>query len=351
MKSIARRLGRRGIAVAVLLVFAAATTVVAAQAREESSRSASGPKGSVAAKAIPKVAPKVFDGDVRNLPQVPSQPMRKDRETEIPLTVRQPAAHPSTPARSISTGTMPSPIQNFPGMKRSDSCGAGTCGAGSPPDTNGDVGPVYYIQSVNSSFGIFDKTTGTRVAAFTENALWAGTGTFCDGHGGGDPVVIHDPAADRWILTNLAYGSGASTGPFDQCIAVSQTSDPVTGGWYLYDLRMDQGAVPVNTLNDYPKLGIWTDCLYFAFNGFLNGASYNGSGFGSLSKSDMYAGQAVTGAIGFLAGSGSDAFTMIPSNLEDTNGLPPSGRPDYFVSESLSVFGYRVRAFTAGANC
>ena len=80
MKSIARRLGRRGIAVAVLLALAAATTVVAAQAREGSSRSASGPKGGVAAKALPKVAPKVFAGDVRNLPQVPSQPMRKDRE-------------------------------------------------------------------------------------------------------------------------------------------------------------------------------------------------------------------------------------------------------------------------------
>src|SRR6476646_5426512 len=116
MKSIARRLGRRGIAVAVLLVLAAATTVVAAQASEDSSPSAAGPKGSVAAQAIPKVAPKVCDGDVRNLPQVPSQPMRKDRETEVPLTVRQPAAHPSTPARSISTGAMPSPIQNFPGM-------------------------------------------------------------------------------------------------------------------------------------------------------------------------------------------------------------------------------------------
>ena len=157
--------------------------------------------------------------------------------------------------------------------------------------------------------------------------------------------MIHDPAADRWILTNLAYSGGATSGPFDQCIAVSQTSDPVTGGWYLYDLRMDQGAVPVNTLNDYPKFGIWTDCLYFAFNGFLNGASYNGSGFGSLSKSDMYAGQAVTGAVGFLAGSGSDAFTMIPSNLEDTNGLAaerPAGLLRQRVAVAIRVQGPRV---------
>src|ERR1043166_5614220 len=225
MKFIARRLGRRGIAVAVLLALAAAaTTVVAAQARQDSATPAA-PTGSVAPQALPKVTPKVFDGDVRTLPQVPMQPIRKNRETDIPLTVRPEPAHPVTPARSLTTGTMPSPIQNFAGLKRSDSCDGGPCGAGSPPDTNGDVGPTYYIQSVNSSFGIFDKTTGTRVAGFTENSLWAGTGTFCDGHGGGAPVVIHDPAADRWILTNLAYSPGASVGPFYQCVAVSQTSD------------------------------------------------------------------------------------------------------------------------------
>src|SRR5438105_4487005 len=217
----------------------------------------------------------------------------------------------------------------------------------------GAVGPNNYIEGVNSAYGIYSKA-GSLLASFTENSLWSGNGSFCDGHGGGDPVVIYDPMADRWILTHLAYGPGASTGPFYQCVAVSRSGNPVSGGWYLYALQMDQGLVPPNTLNDYPKFGIWTDCLDFSFNGFLMPAgAYNGTGYGSLSRSDMYAGASLTWALGFLPGQASDAFTMIPSNLEapGSAGLPPAGTPDYFVSESIFNFAWNVRKFTAGANC
>src|SRR5262249_34656642 len=152
---------------------------------------------------------------------------------------------------------MPSPIQNFAGLSRTDTCTGGQCGAGTPPDTNGDVGPNHYIQAVNSAFAIYNKT-GTLLASFTENALWAGSGTFCDGNGGAAPAVIYDSIADRWILTNLAYTGSATTGPFYECIAVSQTNNPVTGGWFLYAIRTDTGASgqpPANTINDYPKFG------------------------------------------------------------------------------------------------
>ena len=40
-------------------------------------------------------------------------------------------------------------------------------GAGFPPDPNGDVGPNYYIQTINTSIGIYNKTTGAQVAVFT----------------------------------------------------------------------------------------------------------------------------------------------------------------------------------------
>ena len=253
---------------------------------------------------------------------------------------------------------MPGPIQSFAGITRTDSCTGGQCGAGTPPDTNGAVGSNHYIQAVNSAFAIYSKT-GTLLASFTENALWAGNGTFCDGNGGGDPVVIYDALADRWILTNLAYSGGATSGPFYQCIAVSRTSDPVSGGWYLYAIRTDTGAAgqpPVNTINDYPKFGIWTDCLYYAANGFLMPAgSFNGTEFGSFSRSDMYAGLPLTGALGFIVNT-IDPFTMIPSDLEAPivgayNGVPPAGTPNYYVSESQTAFAFEVRKFTAGTNC
>jgi hypothetical protein len=217
------------------------------------------------------------------------------------------------------------------------------------------VGPNHYIQAVKSSFSIYNKT-GTLLASFTENALWAVTGaSLCDGNAGGDPVVIYDALADRWILTNLA-GNG-TTGPFYECIAVSKTSDPVSGGWYLYAIRTDTGAAgqpPVNTINDYPKFGIWTDCLYYAANGYNSALSFIGGEFASFSRSDMYAGLPLTGALGFLS-STNDFYTMLPSNLEAPivggyNGVPPAGRPNFYVQQSLTAFNFQVRTFTPGVN-
>jgi len=318
------------------------------------------PNVPISAMAIEKVTPSVFNGDVRDLPQVPQTELARP-ELQPPFNAKQLLAEahvpqPETP--NIPLAPMPAPIQNFPGITRTDTCTGGQCGAGTPPDTNGAVGRNHYIQAVNSAYGIYNKT-GTLLASFTENALWAGSGTFCEGNGGGDPVVIYDALADRWILTHLAYTGGASTGPFYQCIAASKTSDPVSGGWYLYAVRTDTGVAgqpPVNTINDYPKFGIWTDCLYYAANGFQEPAgSYNGGEFASFSRSDMYAGLPLTGALGFAA-STNDFFTMIPSNLEAPvvggyNGVPPAGTPNYYVQESLTAFNYRVRKFTPGTNC
>ncbi|HXZ58073.1 MAG TPA: hypothetical protein VEG40_10850, partial [Gaiellaceae bacterium] len=335
--------------VAVFTLTATVVTLAAEAAPKDSPTAAEG----IVAVAIPKVAPAVFSGDVRKLPQVPTQ-MRTLREPQEPEGLKQALGHAVPEAPNPAEAAMPSPIQNFAGLSRTDTCTGGQCGGGIPPDTNGEVGRNYYIQAVNTAYGIYDKT-GKLLASFTENALWSGTGKFCDGHGGGDPVVVYDPMADRWILTHLAYSGSATQGPFDECIAVSQTSNPVTGGWYLYDIRTDTGVggqPPANTLNDYPKFGIWSDCLYYSANGFLNGATYNGGEFASFSRSDMYAGLPLTGALGF-APSTNDFFSMIPSNLSapGASGLPPSGTPNYYVQESLTDDSYRVRTFTAGPNC
>jgi hypothetical protein len=273
-----------------------------------------------AALAIGKVKPFVLSGDLRDLPQVPQREL-EERELEPPFDYKQLLPEAVTGQRAepnIPFAPMPAPIQNFAGIKRTDTCVGGQCGGGTPPDTNGAVGPNHYIQAVNTAFAIYDKT-GSLLASFTENALWAGSGTFCDGNAGGDPVVIYDALADRWILTNLAFSGGATTGPFYECVAVSKTGDPVSGGWYLYAIRTDTGASdqpPANTINDYPKFGIWTDCLYYSADAFAEPAgTYIGGEFASFSRSDMYAGLPVTGALGFAA-STSDLFAMLPSNLK-----------------------------------
>ena len=251
---------------------------------------------------------------------------------------------------------MPSPTQNFAGINFNDTCTGGQCGGGWPPDPNGDVGPNHYIQAVNSAYAIYNKT-GTLLASFTEDQFWADDGSPCKGEAEGDPIVVYDALADRWILSHFAFAfsGGNSAPPFYQCIAVSQTSDPVSGGWYFYPLQMDPGGAgkpPAGTLNDYGKFGIWTDCLYMGANGFSSSTgSYVGAIFASFSRSDMYSGAALTWSLGFI-NNATDPFTMIPANLSGKAALAvPAGTPEYFVSESGTAFAFEVRKFAAGPNC
>src|SRR5205807_1424830 len=65
-----------------------------------------------------------------------------------------------------------------------------------PPDTNGAVGATQYVQWVNESFAVFNKSTGALVAGPTAgNSLWAGFGAGCQTNNDGDPIVAYDKAA------------------------------------------------------------------------------------------------------------------------------------------------------------
>jgi len=295
-----------------------------------------------------KVVAAAYRGDVRDLPEVPSKPRPAFDRVE-PNDTKTGAAVPGPQAPVVPLAPMPAPSQNFAGLSNGDGM--------IPPDPNGDVGPNNYIQAVNTSYAIYGKT-GTLQDSFTEDSLFSTSGSNpCNGNSQGDPVVLYDTIADRWILSHFAFavdGGGVPVAPFYQCIAASMTGDPVAGGWWLYAVRTDlgtPGAPPAGTLNDYGKFGLWTDCVYFAANGFTYPAgTFAGTEFASFSRSDMYAGEDLTGAIGFIAGG---PFTMIPSNLRapSAEALPPAGTLNYFVSESRTAFAFEVRKFTPATNC
>ncbi len=322
------------------------------------------------------ILPTEYNGDLRDLQQVTySVPryLHMWNDFAEPRSFKPPVVGTNEPAAAvISLAPMPAPSKNFAGIGFSDSVPGTThqAGFGWPPDTNGDVGPTVYIQAVNDTFGIFDKATGSRVTAFTEDQLWSVSGlpssNPCFSNNQGDPVVLHDGLADRWILTNFGFavdGGGNPVAPFYQCIAVSKTGDPVGGGWWFYPVQMDTGGAgkpPANTFNDYGKFGVWTDCLYEGANGFNNATgNYAGAIFAAFSRTAIFAGQALSStnsSIGFIC-SGTDVngctgpFTMIPANLLGISAAsqPPSGTPEYFIDESNSAFAFDVRKFVQGA--
>jgi hypothetical protein len=279
-----------------------------------------------------------FEGDLRDLPaDAPVKKERPEREdphmrpsvAPLPAGVL-PGSSPQGIEPPSLTDTIlaaaPAPTIAFDGLDFAH------WGAGHPPDTNGDVGPSYYIQTVNTSIGVYDKETGVRVAAFTFDTFMSQGhfGNLCDTENFGDPVVVYDSFEDRWIITDFAFkldGSGnVSPQTVYQCIAASKTGDPVAGGWNYYSILAPGG------LDDYPKFGIWPDGLYMSANifGYSATGSFLGFHVWAINKAQMYAGAPTVQYVDFDGGS--DDFTVIPVNARLQTGTPPAGSPEYFVS-------------------
>ena len=268
-----------------------------------------------------------FSGDVRRLPQVapavnePMAEMLSPRRDRLSANLDVVDAVAQTDFGTIDA--MPGASANFLGLDQS------SWGAGWPPDTNGDVGPNHYIQTVNTSIGIYSKT-GTRLAAYTFDTFFSGTGTACDDNNNGDPVVLYDAVSGRWIITDFAW-SDTANGPYYECIAVSKTEDPVSGGWWMYGFRADDATHKY--LNDYPKLGVWSDGIYMSVNMFdcadssCSSASYKGTRVWALNREAMINGSALTNVYFDTSAS---YFSIFPSNFRGA--LPPAGTPNFFLS-------------------
>jgi hypothetical protein len=147
-----------------------------------------------------------------------------------------------------------------------DAVGVGLAGfqpSSNPPDVNGRVGATQFVQWNNTSFAVFDKTTGAlQYGPAAGNTLFQSLGGVCASHNDGDPVVSYDILAGRWVISQFAVAGGTVAGYSHQCIAVSTTQDAI-GEYYLYDFVTDQ-----TNFIDYPHTGVWPDGYYMAAHAY-----------------------------------------------------------------------------------
>ena len=90
------------------------------------------------------------------------------------------------------------------------------------------------METVNNLVRVYDKNGVPRGPAFRQSSLFAGLNTLAATVDRGDPIVLYDRIANRWVITQFAF-TGQTTPPYHEAIAVSKTGDP-TGAYYLYDL-------------------------------------------------------------------------------------------------------------------
>jgi hypothetical protein len=248
------------------------------------------------------------------------------RKIVRPGTTADPVVQRSyTSPEAPSLPYMPEPTMNFAGMNFVSN------GSGWPPDPNGDVGPTYYVQTVNTSIGIFRKSNGSLVSATTFDDFFEGgalTGTPCDENNNGDPIVLYDQYSQRWFLLDFAWDPSEKDGSYFS-IAVSKTGDP-TGDWWLYAFRADN-----TMLNDYPKAGIWHDGIYITANMFQFTGFFQGVKVWAIKKPDIYNGTLIAQVVSDNSWS---AWSILPGNSRGTT-PPPSTAPNYMYSFDADEWG------------
>jgi hypothetical protein len=119
-----------------------------------------------------------------------------------------------------------------------------------PTDPTGAAGPNHYVNGWNSAFSIFGKS-GNQIM---EPASLASIGGEFTNETLGDPIILYDEFADRFIISQF------SDSPESFLIAVSQGPDPMNDGWYTYRFTTN-GVLP-----DYPKISVWGDAYYITTN-------------------------------------------------------------------------------------
>jgi hypothetical protein len=217
------------------------------------------------------------------------------------------------------------PLMNFEGLDFVN------WGAGWPPDTTGDVGIDYYVQAVNISIGVYDKSDGSQLSAVTFDDFFEGpevAGTPCDENNNGDPMVLYDPYEQRWFLLDFAWDPSETDGSW-YSIAVSQTSNPL-GDWWLYAMRADDVL-----MNDYPKCGVWHDGIYITANMFQFTGGFQGVKVWALNKADLYSG---TLNAQYVYDTSYLAWSILPANAKGVT-PPAAGTPNYMIAMDADEFG------------
>jgi hypothetical protein len=204
----------------------------------------------------------------------------------------------------------------------------------SPPDPNGEVGPNHYVEMVNLVFAVYSKTGTRLLGPLTLGTLWDGFALNDCTDLSGDPVVVYDQFADRWILTQFT-----TRGPtFYNCVAVSQTGDP-TGAYFRYAFSTGEN------FPDYPKYGVWSNAYFITTREFAPDDSFAGDGVYALERNKMIDGDPSARVISFLLTPGKSPYLpgdgLLPADI-DGNRRPPAGSPELLVGSMDDGGPYRA---------
>ena len=166
-----------------------------------------------------------------------------------------------------------------------------------PADANGTVGPNYFVEFINGSFAVYNKSDGSGVVRISDTQFWSYAGPTGAGTNGinfapsdtvSDPRVIYDPASDRWFASQVRY-DGAAADPTRESdyylLGVSDTDDP-GGSWHVFSFLAAPGAI---RFADFPTMGVDAKAVYLSGDMYSTGTNSLGTSLTMIPKADLLA--------------------------------------------------------------
>jgi subtilisin-like proprotein convertase family protein len=227
-----------------------------------------------------------------------------------PVILDDPLPHGVDPAYQTA-----GPLHGFDRAVDISVNGMGNTGV-SPADPCLDAGPNHVIQMINGGSGGYFRI-------FNKSLVAQGAQTYLDNFtgsvgGAGDPIVLYDALADRWLMSEFS-----ATGN-KLLVAISQTADPL-GAWYAY-------AYQAATFPDYPKYAIWNNC-YVVTTNESTPAIY------VLPRASMLTGSAGTVVRFAVSAYGTIGFQSTTPVSFDGGTAPPAGAPAMFMRMADAAWG------------
>ena len=255
---------------------------------------------------LPVVDPWQPGDPINTIPRLRGKPAIVDPQPVNPVLPGDPLVARQNEYSERGPGTFVTPLVNVEGLNNGSN----------PHDPNGEIGPDFFVQMINSAVGggfgssaiWHNKDGSVNTGPFTLHSL-GGSGPCSTGRG--DPIAFYDELADRWVLTEFSSSGNR------MCFYVAQTNDPINGGWFAYDFA---GV----SFPDYPKYGAWSDAYYV-------GTNEASSALYAFERDQMLLGNPAQMVRFSITDPAAFPFAMIPP--VDFDGLtpPPANEPGIFI--------------------
>src|SRR3989442_4964390 len=177
-------------------------------------------------------------------------------------TQRPPALVPGVLAPSSAASTVAVSV-NLQGL---------VANGNAPSDSTGAIGPMHYIEIVNTEVGLYDRSLANISSVNLATFIGATTGARV-----GDPQVEWDPQGGRWLYASLEVYSG------DDKLAFGWSKGGDAPGLTLANTDWCNFHIDTTTnLHDYPKLGHDANFILIGANIAAGGTTFTSASISAI---------------------------------------------------------------------